>query len=522
MNMRSFAIFVGLWMAVASLAVAQRTVSTERSLEESGDRKVGQPLVFNPMPLDAPLDPTSYRVGGGDQFAIQISSIPSVMFTLTVGIDGTLLIPSVGELRMRGLTLQEAQGQIKRLVAERYLRTQVSVSLAMARRITVYVKNSFGVSQIHEGIASDRVSTVLFKTEPQARRSILLRRSDGRQQRVDLDRFAATGDPRWNPHVAEGDEIVVNSFEGNVQTVAIGGDVWLPGEFELIEGDRVGDLVQFARGLRVGARRDSVVLARFGEAPQILDISGNDSLLRLNAGDRLWVPTARKILRAQMISVSGEVTFPGMYPLNEGATRLSDILAIAGGMTKDALVTGATLHRGRVPESRVSEDLLLSMRGNPDPEDTVYIRQEEELRLFGERVNVDFGRAVANPGSNDDPFVKFGDRVLVPRSTGSVYMFGQVVSPGHVQFLPGKKIDAYIDAAGGFTDHAKAGDVVIIKRASRQWLEPDQTEIEDGDAVWVPKVIERDFATEFMPYAQIVGVFSAVATIILVFTQLSK
>lgn len=226
--------------------------------------------------------------------------------------------------------------------------------------------------------------------------------------------------------------------------------------------------------------------------------------------------------QADLVSVTGEVNMPGVYPLLRGSTRLTDILSIAGGMTHRAMIHGATIHRQKIPANAQPERLLLAQRGNMAVDDTTYVRQEGMLRIMGERVNVDFRLALASPGSQDDPLMEPGDRITVPRHTGTVFVFGQVTSPGHIAYSAGWTLDEYLSAAGGMTDRAKSGDVAVIKCATQQWVDPSETSIEEGDAIWVPKKVEQSFAMEMMAYSQIIGIVSSVATIVLVLTQILK
>jgi hypothetical protein len=62
----------------------------------------------------------------------------------------------------------------------------------------------------------------------------------------------------------------------------------------------------------------------------------------------------------------------------------------------------------------------------------------------------------------------------------------------------------------------------VIKFSSRQWLLPDDTTVEEGDMIWVPRVVERDIAYELSVIGQIAGIVSATATLILLVIQLGK
>ncbi len=104
----------------------------------------------------------------------------------------------------------------------------------------------------------------------------------------------------------------------------------------------------------------------------------------------------------------------------------------------------------------------------------------------------------------------------------TVYVFGQVVTPGNVPYIQGERYKHYIEKAGGYTDNAKTGDVVIIKRATRQWLSPSDTEIEEGDCVWIPKVPERPSTYYWNIVGQLASIVSVAVSIVLLTIQLNK
>ncbi len=103
-----------------------------------------------------------------------------------------------------------------------------------------------------------------------------------------------------------------------------------------------------------------------------------------------------------------------------------------------------------------------------------------------------------------------------------MYVFGQIVSPGHVPFVPGEHADYYIAKAGGFTERARHGDVKVIKGTTKQWLAPDETTIEDGDYVWVPKDPDHSFAYYMTIASQAATVLSVVIGIGVLIVQVTK
>ena len=111
-----------------------------------------------------------------------------------------------------------------------------------------------------------------------------------------------------------------------------------------------------------------------------------------------------------------------------------------------------------------------------------------------------------------------GDEIHVAAKKRTVYVFGQIVNPGHILFVPGKDVNYYITQAGGVTIDART-DIKVIKAATRQWLEPEKTIIEEGDYVWVPKEPYRPFGYYLTIYSQVFGIIATVVSLALLVTK---
>jgi protein involved in polysaccharide export with SLBB domain len=72
----------------------------------------------------------------------------------------------------------------------------------------------------------------------------------------------------------------------------------------------------------------------------------------------------------------------------------------------------------------------------------------------GQRVNVDFEKAVRKPGSAYDIVMHPGDIVSIPKTPNSVKVLGEVNNPGILSYIQGDDMRDYIDRAGGVTDSA--------------------------------------------------------------------
>ena len=193
-----------------------------------------------------------------------------------------------------------------------------------------------------------------------------------------------------------------------------------------------------------------------------------------------------------------------------------------GGFTEYASLASAQVYRYTVSRDEVELEKLLSQRGSITPEDSSYYLLESELHMRHEVVNVDFKKLFVNKDSSEDVYLRNGDYLSVPSIRKTIYVFGQVTNPGNVPFVPGKDYEYYIQKCNDYTDNARKGDVMIIKRSTRQWLAPGETKIEEGDYVWVPKKIERSFGYYMNIFSQTAAVITAAVSIALLAIQLRK
>jgi protein involved in polysaccharide export with SLBB domain len=203
-------------------------------------------------------------------------------------------------------------------------------------------------------------------------------------------------------------------------------------------------------------------------------------------------------------------------------TRLSEVIRMAGGFTESASLESAELVRRSISSSDIEIENLESARGGIALEDSAYYLLETQLRIKKEIVAVNFERLFQHNDSTQDVILKGDDYVNVPSSKRTVYVYGQVVTNGHIPFVDGEGVEYYLRKAGGLTDRARDGDIRIVKAKTRQWLAPDDTTIEPGDYVWVPRVIEHPFGYTMNLIGQTASVLSVAVSIVLLVIQINK
>jgi Periplasmic protein involved in polysaccharide export len=375
----------------------------------------------------------------------------------------------------------------------------------------------------------DDISILDIKDKP--RRNILLHRRTGEIIKVDIQKYYATKDERWNPFLSYGDIIFVPRFEEKKDLIAVYGGVNVPGQIEYSEGDRITDAIQLAYGFTSRAMVDSIVLYRYEGDNQPLKEqvlhwaqiqTDEHENVKLQPGDRIIVSEREDLREDFHVTISGEVRFPGVYPITREQTKLSAVIHKAGGTTQYASLKSAMLYRSEIAPKELQIEEIIGMRGITSLDDSSNLKLENELRLRRGVVNVDIEKLFMDQDSTQDVVLHTGDYINIPPRVKTVYVFGQVVIPGSVPFVQRENVKYYIKKAGGYTDHARSGDVMVIKCGSRQWLSPSETEVEEGDYIWIPKDIDKPSTYYLNIIGQTASIISVAVSIVLLTIQLKK
>jgi len=499
------------------------------------------------VPLDATVNPEKYYVGPSDILSVNVWMSPAVEYRLEVTPEGTVIVPTVGEIRVADMLLSEAKDKILAAVRQRYLADNSSVTLLKPRAVIVSVRGEV----LHEGeytlYATERADQAIRKANTAADpdetrkvgevirkmslRRIIIRNRNGSQTHVDLVKYLATKEDELNPFLREGDIVIVPGKDLTKNVFGIYGEVNLPGRYEFVAGDRLSDAVSMGQGLNRQARGDSVEFSRLSVDARSMDIrtvnlsalvpgSGDD--LPLMPGDRIVVRGATELRADYRVHVEGEVLFPGTYPITRDRTTVTEAVRQAGGLTEFAALGSAELNRRSVLPQDVELDRLMSLRGGVSQEDSLDYIHETDLRLRKEIVNVDFVRLFTQGDSLQDVYLQDEDVIRVPSVKRTIYVFGQIVSPGHIPYIQGETPEYYIRKTGGFTDRARQSDIRIIKSKTKQWLAADDAEIEEGDYLWVPKEPDRPFSYYITTASQAAGILSVIIGMAAVIISVSK
>lgn len=522
------------------------------------------------MITDGPVDPAEYRLGPGDMLQLRVwtATEPSIM---QVSIDQKLLVPRLGEFDVRNKTLAQIAKEIEEEASHSYTRRAgstkniTSLSLMQPRRLLVTVKGEVESPGVYSLTSATRAAlavelarkeqnknvtisdpSMLQELERQRRekekikpyfgssadrrnseRYIVVTHSDGKSDRVDLVRYQATRDPRYCPLLREGDVIYV-PFKRDIEgSIAIFGAVRAPGSYEFVEGDSLVGMLANAYGSTPNADLTKVEVTRMsanGETfvTNIHDISsaqpGSPQDIKLQSGDRVFVRERTDLRQLSRVIIKGEVVRPGVYPITRSSTKLSDIISQSGGVTEFAHLGGAYISRplasreeGLTPDE---ERMRLWRLANLGVEDTANFRLQTMVRTGD--VKVDMTRLLKEGDKSADVLLRDGDMIVIPTKPTTVYVWGYVGRMGYLPYVEGANLDHYIDAAGGYAPGAIKGDTRVIKAQTRQWMRPDDTQIQPGDEIYVPK--EGDYSEDYS--LRVAGSIAGIVSVLVGVTSL--
>ncbi len=275
------------------------------------------------------------------------------------------------------------------------------------------------------------------------------------------------------------DVIYVASREERNQeeTVTISGEVLYPGVYKYADNETIEDLILQAGGPTNAASLVKVDVARRVNNPHATE--ANDQIAEtfsfklspdfsiadqpdftLKPFDEVYVRRSPNYTEQQNVIVEGEVQFEGTYALSNKGQHLSEIIKQAGGLTKRAYPEGTKLLRLMTDDEREMMETVLRTAQRNSGKDSIDIKKLMVNANYP--VGIELDKALKNPGSEDDPILRDGDRIVVPRYDGTVKINGEVLYPNTVYFKEGKSADYYIDLAGGTTASAKKSRTIII------------------------------------------------------------
>lgn len=253
------------------------------------------------------------------------------------------------------------------------------------------------------------------------------------------------------------------------RTVNINGSILSPGTFDYVEGLTLKDLIFKADGFKENAAPYNIEIARRivdkqtlsvrNEIAEIISVNLDNGLnyqskleeILLEPFDEVFIRKSPAYETQKLITITGEVNYPGIYALETRDFKISNLINISGGTTEFAYIEGASLERKfELNKNELELNLADSL-----------IEEAEEIESLS-KVGINLKDAIENPNSTSNILLQEGDIVHIPKKLETVQVRGEVLYPINIRFNVGNKYKNYINSAGGYTDLANKKRAYIV------------------------------------------------------------
>lgn len=287
-------------------------------------------------------------------------------------------------------------------------------------------------------------------------------------------------------------------------TLTIKGEVAFPGEYEYADNMTVEDFILLAGGLRDAASTVKIDVSRrirnnraYEEGDKIAHtysfelsegffIRGNENF-KLEPFDEVYVRRSPGYTEQQHVRVEGEVAFEGTYTLTRKASRLSDLIREAGGLTREAYAKGARLERRLTPEEKLNQQTMLKVITAGDSTNLAKV----ELGDF-KPIGINLDMALSHPGNDQwDIVLRADDRIVIPQYNNTVSINGEVMYPNTVAYKEGEGLSYYINQAGGYGPQARRSHVFAVNMNGTVTKVKHARDIQPGSSLVVPARAKR-------------------------------
>ncbi len=402
------------------------------------------------------LPKENYIIGAGDIFSVNIfSSSVDYSSTLKVSTEGHVSIAQVlPRTYVKGLTYKKAtrilQDRLSRVFSTS--RNTVDITLNYSRTVTVNIFGEVNKPAAYTLPAANTAYNALSSsggvTKLASVRNIELRRSGSPAKRIDIYKYINDPTIGEELYIQEGDFITVPTT-GKI--VSLSGAVKRPHNYELIEGESLNDLIEYAGGLSASALKTSLVVRRYKETgiEQIIVNFNRNKNFQLKNGDQITVRTLETEKRNE-VYISGAVRYDGEYPITQN-TRILDIINLAI-LEKEAKL------------------------------DTIYVIRDDEDKISKKYIPIQLQALLKNPSSSKNLVLQDNDEIeiyrkdkFVTKEILNVEITGSIRNPRKVLFDKNLSIKQLIYLAGGLERSASKHAYLIRTRDdnSKEYLKLD-------------------------------------------------
>ena len=281
---------------------------------------------------DGAQAPDTYVLGEGDEVHISIFGSSQTEIHQRIAADGSIQPAGSSKIFLKGMTMAQARKAIQSKLASHYSfrEDQIAVTITTARTVQVSIYGEVGVQGGFTLSALNSVFNALAAAggplEMGSVREIQLSRG-GKNTKLDLYTYMTKPDAKVQYDIQNGDVLYVPVAQN---IVSISGAVNRPMRYEMIKGEGLKELIQYAGGLVYNAYMDYVQVERYENGERkylefnLADVMSGKQKVDLRNGDAVRIHQSN-VPMENYVAINGDVYYGGNYDL-EGNSSLQALI----------------------------------------------------------------------------------------------------------------------------------------------------------------------------------------------------
>lgn len=424
-------------------------VASSEDISLTTSKVFGQDIFNNKNLNFAPNEnlatPRNYKLGPGDEVIIDIFGANQTTMRSVISPEGSINVDVLGPLYLSGMTIDEANGFLKKKLGAIYAglgrdgsRSDIRLSLGQIRSIQINVLGEVQKPGTYEVSSFSTVFHALYKAggikDQGSLRNIKVVRYGRTVAQIDVYDFLMNGNRRNDIRLEEGDVILVPTYSNLVN---IKGKVKRPMYFEMKNGESFKKLLDYAGGFGQSAYTNSVTIVRQNGKEFTVETLDKIDFENFKMKDGDEVEVSGLLSRFEnRIEIKGAVYRTGIFQLSDKINTVRKLIYKADGLLPEAFTSRAILHRER-----------------PD-------RSLEVLPVDVESIM---------KGTSPDIELRNNDILFIPsiydlKDRGTLSIYGEVAAPGTFPYADNTTLEDLILQAGGMLESASTARIDVSRR----------------------------------------------------------
>lgn len=395
--------------------------------------------------------PSDYKLGPGDQVAIDVWGASQSSLLKTISPDGNISVDNLGPIYLNGLTVDQANNLLKKKFEAIYSGlndeepvSNIRLSLAQNRAIQVHVMGEVINPGTYTMSSFSTIFNALYLSggvnDQGTLRMVKVYRKDTPIATYDVYDFILNGNSNMGIRLEDNDVVVVDTYKNLINVT---GAVKRPMYYEILDGETAEQVLKYAGGLSENAYKEDVRIERSGKYErEILTVAKAElGQMQMQDGDVLSVDEIAPTF-SNMVEIQGAVYRPGKFQLSDNIATVKQLIECAGGLRDEAFLNRAILNR-RKPNNTM-ENLAIDLRQlhNGTIAD-IPLRKNDVLHIH-----------------------EWSDVYEMRTITVS----GEVLFAGTYEYRDNMTIEDAVLGAGGLKESASAVKVLVARRTKDAYL----------------------------------------------------